>query len=61
MKNEKVYNIYLYGKKLGLNKKDIDSIILNSNKNLEKVNFSHGPNWYPGGHYGVISINEFQF
>ena len=59
MKSKKVYNIYILGKELGLNKQDIDNIISNPDKNLENVNFSNGPPWYPGGKYGVISINEF--
>jgi len=52
--------IYSLGKRIGLNKKDIDNVIMNSGKKLEQVNFSYGPYEYHGGRYGTVSLNDFR-
>jgi hypothetical protein len=56
MRYNKKNNIYLLGKKLGLKYNEIDEIITNTK--FEQVNISSGPNWYPGTHYGTLSIKE---
>ena len=57
MNNITTPEIYKLGNKLGLNKIDIDIVLVNSNN--EQTSFSIGPGWYPGGRYGAISIKEF--
>ena len=55
---KKMNRIYALGRRVGLNKKDIDNIT-NSNKKLEQVNFSYGPYEYHGGRYGTVSVKDF--
>ncbi len=55
LRNEKLYYI---GKKLRLKKKDID-LVINDTNNIEEQSSSAGPPWYPGTHYGTVSIDEF--
>ena len=54
-----IENLYKIGEKLGLNKKDFDNILKNTNNNEEQFFFSIGPPWYHNGTmYGTISINN---
>ena len=52
-------NLYYIGKKLGMKKKDIDLVINDTNNIEEQSSSSAGPPWYPGTHYGTVSIDEF--
>jgi hypothetical protein len=57
MKNNFKNQIKQLGKMLGLNNNDIN-IALN-NKIKEHTSYSMGPSWYPGNHYGTISVKDF--
>ena len=57
MKTIETAEIYELGNKIGLSKKDINIILLNSN--TEQASYSIGPGWYPGLRYGALSIKEF--
>lgn len=59
MEKDTKCKIYELGSKLGLNKNEINIIMNEQNIFSEKSSFSNGPNWYSGGRYGTISINEF--
>lgn len=59
MKKDTKFKIYKLGNKLGLSKDELNIIMNEQNIFSEKSSFSNGPNWYPGGRYGTISINEF--
>ena len=58
MKNTITPEIYKLGKKLGLNKMDINIVLVNTNN--KQTSLSLGPPWYPGNRYGVISIKKFK-
>ena len=47
---------YKLGKKLGLNKKDIDQVLNDMPPDFEHASFSIGPPFYGGGRYGTISL-----
>ena len=54
-------DIYIVGKKLGLNLDDINNVLNYELVNNEQANLSCGPNWYwPGTLYGTVSIHNFQ-
>ena len=55
------FELIKFGKKLGLNKKDIDNMLIEADPRNEQTSFSLGPPWYCGGYYGTVSINEFQY
>lgn len=57
MKTIETAEIYELGNKIGLSKKDINIVLLNSN--TEQASYSIGPGWYPGLRYGALSIKEF--
>jgi len=59
MEKDFAYKLYQLGNTMSLNKKDINLILNENNKLQEQTYFSAGPNWYPGGRYGTISIKEF--
>jgi len=59
MKNFTISKIYELGTKLGLNKLDMDIVLVNSNAETEQASFSIGPCWYPGNRYGAISFKDF--
>jgi len=48
---------YHTASRLGLTNQEIEGIILNNVP--EPVSFSIGPPYYPGAHYGTVSINDF--
>ena len=48
------------GKKLDLDKKDIDQLLNDIPPRNEQPSLSLGPPWYLGGYYGTISINGFK-
>ena len=53
-------DIYIVGKKLGLNLDDINNVLNYELVNNEQANLSCGPNWYwPGTLYGTVSIHNF--
>jgi len=57
MKNEKIYNL---GKKLGLNKKDIDRILKGGITGCAITGLPMIASVYKvGGYYGTISIYDF--
>ncbi len=47
------------GKQLGLNTKQIHSILNNPTHMNEQFSLSQGPPMYNGGYYGTISIKDF--
>jgi hypothetical protein len=47
------------GKQLGLNTKQMHSILNNTSHTIEQLSFSQGPPMYGGSYYGTISINAF--
>lgn len=53
-----IENLFKLYEKLGLNKKDFNDILKNSNNRKEQLSFSIGPSWYPGNRYGSICIND---
>lgn len=53
-------NIYEVGKKLGIYKKEINSILKNVESENEHLSYATGPNIYWGNMYGVIGIKDFQ-
>ena len=53
-------NLYKLGKKLRLRKHDIDLILNISQQTNEPAVVLNGPPWYPGTHYGSISISDFK-
>ena len=59
-KMKKYGKLYKLIYKVGLNKKDFDNILKNSNNSNEHLSYSIGPPWYPGTKYGTISVNDFQ-
>lgn len=59
MQDKLEYNIYCLGKKIGLDKKEIHTI-LNDNAVVEPTYFSSGPPFYPGNRYGAISISDLK-
>ena len=48
------------GKKLGLNKENMDTILKDILPRNEHLSFSLGPPLYSGGYYGTVSINDFK-
>jgi len=59
MKNEEIYNL---GKKLGLNKQDIESVLKGSITSCAVVILpviSHLSSIYKGTYYGTMSIYDF--
>jgi len=51
--------VYNLGNQLGLNKNEINSLIVKTNSETEQSLISMGPIIYPGTHYGTISIKDF--
>jgi len=57
MKNEKIYNL---GKKLGLNKQDIESVLKNGITSCALAAIPFITNIYKNGtYYGTVSIKDF--
>jgi hypothetical protein len=57
-KKNRKSEIYKLGYTLCLQKKEVD-LIINDNSRNKQISFTAGPNWYPGAHYGSISIYDF--
>lgn len=57
MKNKK--EAYRIGKKVGLNKIEIDEILKNITNRKEQPSFSVGSPCYGGQMYGIVSIKDF--
>ena len=49
--------IYMLGRKLGLNKKDINYALRHTATHIER-SFSAGPFPYHGSYYGTVSIED---
>lgn len=47
------------GKQLGLNARQIRTILNETQHNTEHLSFSLGPPHYGSGFYGTVSINDF--
>ncbi len=58
IKKTRLLKIYEFADKLGIQKNEVD-LIIDKNFENEKIFLSIGPPWYPGGHYGTISIKDF--
>ena len=54
-------NIYEVAKKLGLNKKEINSILTGIGSGNEHLSSEAGPDPYWGAMYGIISIKDIQY
>jgi len=53
-------DLYIFGKKLGLNLDDINNVLNYELVNNEQANLSCGPGMYwPGTLYGTVSIHNF--
>ena len=59
MKNNNITKVYEIGYMLGLNKKDMKSILNDTPSRNEQYYLSDGPP-YPCSFYGTISIKDFQ-
>jgi len=56
MKNEKIYNL---GKKLGLNKQEIEYTLINTIPDDKQFSISYESDCYKNGTmYGTVSIND---
>ena len=53
-------NLNEVGQKLGLNKKEIYTIMTNITSGNEHISFATGPIPYLGSMYGTIGIKDFQ-
>ena len=60
--NKKTYSkAYEVGKKIGLNEKDVDDILININASNDQSSIQVGPpDPYIGGFYGTMSFKDFQ-
>jgi hypothetical protein len=54
----KMENVYLIGKKIGLKKSDLNLIFKNDTPYPENIQLSTGP-FYHGGRYGTTSFYDF--
>lgn len=54
----KIENLYIIGKSIGLKKADLNHILKNEKNYPENINLSAGP-IYGGGWYGTISLLDF--
>ena len=59
--NKKNVNIYEIVKKLGLNKKDVNNLLIENECKNEHLSLEAGPEPYWAAMYGAISINDIQF
>jgi len=59
---KKVNEIYTLGRRVGLNKKDIDHVLngVNSKAEQPSLKLGFGPYWAGGGYYGTISLKDFE-
>jgi hypothetical protein len=55
--NRKIYDV---GQKIGLNKKDINNMLNNTQSINEQTSLAAGPPAYPCTLYGTISIKDLQ-
>jgi len=53
-----IETLYQLGKKVGLNKNEVNNILNKTNSKVEQPSFSVGPD-YSGGWYGTTSIKDF--
>jgi len=60
MNNNKIIRVYELGYMLGLNKKDMNSILNDTPLRNEQLSLTAGPPPYPGAFYGTISVKDFQ-
>ena len=58
--NKETSELIKLGKKIGLEKKDMNTMLKNILPRNEQHSFSLGPSMYNGGYYGTISINDFE-
>ena len=60
MNNNKIIRVYELGYMIGLNKKDMNSILNDTLLRNEQLSLTAGPPPYHSGFYGTISIKDFQ-
>lgn len=53
--------IYELGQTIGIDKREIDSILTSNPQTLEQPNFSTGPKMYESALYGSISPLDFKY
>ena len=59
MNNSKIIRVYELGYMIGLNKKDMNSLLDDTLLRNEQLFLTTGPPPYTGGFYGTISIRYF--